>query len=148
MARNRVIALMGGSPVVAEQAGAGEAGIYPGHLLQISGTTVVRHQTAGGIGARNFALERSELGRDIDVVYAVGDRVKVGGFHQGQVVHALVPSGTAVVAGNPLMSNGLGALIPWTAGNQALAVAVDDADLTTSPTLGALGLARVKAEII
>jgi hypothetical protein len=148
MARNRVIALAGGSPVVAEQGAAGEAGIYPGHLLVLSGGTLVRHNVAGGFAALNFALERSELGRDIDVVYAVGDRVKVGGFHQGQVVHALVPSGTAVVQGDLLQSNGLGALIPWVGGTQALALAIDDADLTTSPTLGALGLQRVKAELI
>lgn len=145
MARHRVIALAGGSPAVYDQGDAGEQ-LIPGHLLAVSGAMIVRHFTAGAFAGRNFALERSEMGRDIDTVYAVGDRVKIGAFHQGQVVHALVPSGAAIVQGTLLQSNGLGCFIPWVGGTQALAVATAEPDYTVSPTLA--GLARCMVEII
>lgn len=93
MAR-KVIALMG-VPYINEDGVAAEA-ITPGHL--VSGVTSISLND-GDPCTRTFALERDELGDNIDEPYAVSDVVKVGSFTPGQRVYAWLASGQNVSAG-------------------------------------------------
>jgi len=108
MAR-RTIGLLGLPPVVNEEESA-LAAITPGHLLELTSTGVQRNTDDAANVAPNFALERDELGNDIDVAYAVGDKVKVGAFHPGQRVYAWLASGQNVAKGAYLTSNTTGLL--------------------------------------
>jgi hypothetical protein len=110
MAR-RVIALLGGPPVTldGDNPVAGEA-IIPGHLLMDNGTSIVKNTANGANVARMFALERDELGTDIDTAYASGDQVKVGVFRGGQRVYAWLASGQNVARGAYLSCDNAGLL--------------------------------------
>lgn len=109
MAAKRVIALRG-TPIVNEDWEAGEA-VTPGHLVTLnSDGEVIKHNDDASNPAPLFALERDEMGKDIDVAYAEGDQVKVGSFHPGQRVLAWIPSGQNVSIGDYLTSNGAGLL--------------------------------------
>lgn len=139
MAR-RVIALLG-QPLIDEDLAATGA-ITPGHLVDFSGTGVAKHASAGGIAARTFALERDELGNDIDVAYAIGDTVKVGSFHQGQRVYTFIASGENIAKGNFLESDGAGRLRIYSSGVR-LARALEAVNNSAGP-----GDARIRVEIV
>lgn len=105
----RVIALSGPSIWQNEDGVAAEA-ITPGHL--VSGVTSLHKNTHNGVAvARTFALERDELGKDIDAVYAIGDYVKVGSFAVGERVLAWIPSGTNVNEDDYLAADNAGRLV-------------------------------------
>jgi hypothetical protein len=128
-----------GVPVQNEDGAAGESDIKPGML--VSGvTTIVKHATAGGATARNFALERDELGKDIDVAYALGDIVKVGSFAPGMRVNALIASGANITADTYMESAGNGRLRAFTSGTR-IGRAVESVN-ATGP-----GDARLKVEV-
>lgn len=94
---SRVIALLGGKPVITEDGLASEA-ITPGKL--VAGMTSIALNDATGVtGVPRVALERDEMGKDIDVDYAIGDTVKVGHFHAGQRFLGWVASGFNSSAG-------------------------------------------------
>ena len=141
MAR-RVIALLGQPPVVNEE-DAAAAALIPGHLIDYDAAgDLVLHATAGIQAARTFALERDELGQDIDTAYAIGDQVKVGAFHVGQRVYAFTPSGQNLAKGDLLQSNGVGCLVALASGQHALARMVE-AVIAVTP-----GNSRIRAEIV
>jgi hypothetical protein len=105
----KVIKLLG-EPIQNEDDKAAEA-ITPGHLVTFNGSgDLIKHATAGGNAARAFALEREEMGDNIDVAYAIGDTVKVGVFGAGTRVNALIASGQNLVKGDFLESAGNGGL--------------------------------------
>jgi hypothetical protein len=138
----RVIALLGGPPVTNEDCAAAEA-ITPGHLVTYDGSgDLIKHASSGGAAARNFALERDEMGKDIDTAYAVGDQVKVGAFHQGQRVYAFTPSGQNLAIGTFLESDGAGRLVTYSAGIR-LARMVEAVNNSAGP-----GDARIRIEIV
>lgn len=138
MSSKRVIMLLG-DPITTEFDSAAEA-ITPGHLLAYdSGGDLIKHATAGGNAARMFALHREEMGKDIDTAYAEDDVVKVGHFHQGQRVNALIASGVNVIKGDFLESAGNGTLRKLAAG-VPLAMSTE--------TVNATALTRLGAEII
>lgn len=119
MAVRNVIALLG-YPVLNEDRKAAEA-ITPGHMVSVDANgDLVKHASAGGPGG-SFALERDEMGKNIDVPYAVDDQVKVGTFSPGMRVYALVPSGQNLTPDDLLKSNGAGLLV--THGGTGTAVA-------------------------
>jgi len=137
----RVIALLG-EPLYNEDAAAAEA-ITPGHLVTLNGSgLVIKHATAAAACARRFALERDEMGKDIDTAYASGDRVKVGSFHQGQRVNAIIASGQNIAITGLLESAGNGTLRVLAAG-VALARALEAVNNSAGP-----GDARLRVEII
>lgn len=107
MAR-RIIALLG-CPEVDEQESALEA-LTPGHLLELTSTGVQKNTDDAANVAAAFALERDELGKDIDQPYAIGDKVKVGVFHKGQRVNAFLASGQNVAKGAYLTGTTTGLL--------------------------------------
>lgn len=95
----RVIALLGGPPIVNEESIAQET-ILAGHLLELTSGGAVKKNTAAAANvARAFALERDELGTGIETAYASGDTVKVGVFHAGQRVYAFIASGQNIARG-------------------------------------------------
>ena len=106
MSDSKAVVLQG-LPIFNET-GTASVAITPGMLVQ-GVTAILKHATAGGVAARTFALERDELGDNLDVAYGVGDVVKVGSFSPGDVVNALVVSG-AISAGSFVESAGNGYL--------------------------------------
>jgi hypothetical protein len=139
MAR-RVIALLGGPPVTNEDDQAAEA-ITPGELVAYDGSgNLILNTEADENVARTFALERDELGNDIDVAYAIGDQVKVGAFHGGQRVYAWLASGENVAKGAYLTGDGAGHLAAAGA-NPRIARAVEAVNATAAA-------ARIRVEIV
>lgn len=93
----RVIALLG-EPIYDEDTAAAEA-ITPGHLVDFNGSgLLIKHAGAALNAAPWFALERDEMGKDIDAAYAIGDTVKTGHFAPGMRVNALLAPAAAAVA--------------------------------------------------
>jgi hypothetical protein len=109
--KRKVVLKSHGNPTYNEERAATEA-ILPGHLLEIvTATTVRRNRDAGVDVARAFAVERSEIGRDIDVPYDIDDQVHEFVAQQGDHVLALIPSGQVIVAGDYLQADGDGHLV-------------------------------------
>lgn len=137
----RLIKLLG-EPIQNEDYKAAAA-ITPGMLVDLNGGgDLVPHATAGGYTTRWFAMEREEMGMDIDTTYATGDTVKVGAFGPGTRVNALLASGISVAKGGYLESNGDGSLRAYAAGTR-LARALEAIDNTASTSL-----ARIRAEVV
>jgi hypothetical protein len=114
MAR-RVINLMG-HPVIDEESKAADATITPGHLLEFVGTDEVQRNTnVVGMAVRRVALERDEIGRDIDHAYEQDEVVKVGVFAGGQRAYLFTPSGQNIVRGSLLQPDGSGRVV-WASG--------------------------------
>jgi len=104
-----------GTPIINEDNKAGEI-FKPGHLLNFSGSDLVKNTGNAANVARAFALERDEFGNDIDSAYAVGDVVKVGVFHGGQRVLAFTPSGQNLAKGARLEADNGGRLVVFSSG--------------------------------
>lgn len=98
-----------GEPIQNEDDKAAEA-ITPGMLVTYDASgNVIKHATAAGNAAARFALEREEMGKDIDVAYAINDTVKLGTFYPGARVNALVATAApAIIKGDFLESAGNG----------------------------------------
>ena len=105
---SKVISLRG-EPIVDEQNSA-SAAITPGHLIEINAGQWRPHAGAGLNAAPWFALERDEMGDDIDTPYAIGDYVKAAFFSGGMRVNALLAIGQTLVKGDKLESAGDGTL--------------------------------------
>jgi hypothetical protein len=116
MAR-KVIALQG-DPVINEEEKALEA-LTPGHLLEYGSGGLQKCTDDAANVAPMFALERDEMGKDIDDAYASGDYVKCGVFAPGMRVYALLASGQNVAKGAYLTGNTAGLL---TAGSVAAGI--------------------------
>jgi hypothetical protein len=116
MSASKAVVLQG-VPTYNENGVASENGIIPGMLVQ-GVTTIAKHNVAGGVAARTFALERDEMGDALDVAYVIGDVVKVGSFSPGDVVNAVVASGANIAAGSFVESAGNGAVRVYAAGTR------------------------------
>lgn len=137
----RVIALLG-EPLQNEDAAAAEA-IIPGQLVTLNGSgLLIKHATAGGPAARDWAMGRDEMGQDIDVAYSIGDTVKVGAFHQGMRVNAFIASGQNIAVGAFLESAGGGNLRVYAAG-MVLGRALEAVNNAAGP-----GAARIRVEVV
>lgn len=151
-AQKRVIILRtGGSPpVISEEDKAADNLIYPGHLVGYdTDGNLIKHDGEGEKTRAAFALERDELGRDIDYPYAADDQVKVASFHAGHHVLAILASGENVAKGDPLESDGAGRLQASGSG-EILAVAAEDLDNSdgSGETIPVAGDARIRVEIV
>lgn len=137
MAR-RTIALMG-SPITTEDGAATEA-ITPGYLVE--GFTSIAKSTIDALKAPvRVALERDEMGKDIDTDYAIGDTVKVGHFHAGQRFQGWLVSGETIAAGDLLEATGAGNFEAL-AGAEPLVMAVE------AVTSVAPGDTRIRVEVL
>jgi hypothetical protein len=107
MARMRKVILRG-DPIRNEELAAAENGIIPGHLIEmIIGTQTARRCTrAGEDVARAFALEREEMGKNMDVAYVLGDQIHEAVCKRGQRVNALIVSGVSIQSGDFVEADG------------------------------------------
>lgn len=130
-----------GEPIIDEQLDA-EVEIMPGSLVEVNPSTekLRLQSTAGGPAEALFALERDELGNDIDTAYAIGDRVKVGRYAPGMGVLAFIPSGQNITKGSTLEPAGSGNLRVLASGTP-IARADEDSGAVTERT-------RIKVVII
>ena len=142
MAR-RVIALMG-TPIITEDAAAAAA-ITPGHLVELTSSGTVQKNTDDAANvAPDFALERDELGKDIDTAYAADDYVKVGHFCPGQRVYAWIASGANITKGAYLTGDTAGRLTATSvSATVRLAQALESVNNTAGP-----GDARIRVQIV
>ncbi len=133
-----------------QEALAGEAGIKPGHLLEISSGKVVTHNTADGFTQKLVALESqhaySETLPTIDVVYADGDTVYYTQAAPGDVLYMLLAASENVTLGvTPLVSNADGTLKAAVIGAGTLEGAVVGVAMTTS---NVASVQRIKVRIV
>ena len=144
MARS-AIALLGQPPIINEEEVAVEA-LIPGHLIMLTATGLQKNTANEENVAAAFALERDELGKNIDVAYAIGDYVKAGTFHPGQRVYAWLASGHNVAKGAYLTPNNAGLLyLTGVSAFLRVARAVEAVDTSGSaPTAGT----RIRVEIV
>lgn len=108
MSNQRVITLKG-CPEVTEEFQANEA-ISPGHLLGFSSGKLIKNTSNANKVAPMFALERDELGKDVDEAYAADDYVKAGTFAPGMRLSAFIASGQTVAIGDYLTGDAAGRL--------------------------------------
>ena len=95
---------------VIEEFVAGDA-ITPGMLVALNASgAVIPHNAADGNAIPMFALEDELQGKTIDDAYAAGDPVQVWVAGRGDIVNAI--AGTAITAGDFLVSDGTGKLKP------------------------------------
>jgi hypothetical protein len=111
MAR-RTITLKG-VPYIDEDGSAAVA-ITPGML--VDGVASISLQGTANAPCRRVALERDELGDDIDTDYAIGDQVKVGSYSPGMRVYGWVASGQTITADDYLGAAGDGTYKAWSSG--------------------------------
>jgi hypothetical protein len=121
-----------GEPIVDEQQAASTA-ITPGHLIEKNNGQWRPHATAAGAGAAIFALERDELGNDIDTAYASGDYVKAAYPAKGDRINALIASGQDLHDGDQLESAGDGTLRALS-GTNPVARSAEDSGAVTALT--------------
>jgi hypothetical protein len=115
MARKIVLMARGNHVFQTEDKPAGGA-ITPGMVLALNSSgQLIAHNVAGGVTSM-VAMERDEMGKDIDAAYASGDRVKCAHLSSGERFNGLLETGANVAIGALLESNGAGALQPVTAG--------------------------------
>jgi hypothetical protein len=138
MARRKIALL--GQPLITEEGTASEA-ITPGHLVQ-GVTSISKRSTAAIATSKSFALERDEMGDDIDTAYASGDTVKVGHFHSGQRVYAFIASGQNITADQKLEPAADGTLRAIAAG-VAIARALEAVNNSAGPST-----ARIRVEVL
>lgn len=88
------------------------AGITPGHLVELLSTNKVRvHATASGNALpKMFALEDELQGKEIDDAYVADDPVQIWVCQPGEVVYAILKDGVSYSIGDPLESAGDGTL--------------------------------------
>lgn len=140
MAKLTVI-LLGNELVTQNEDNAAAEAITPGHLINYdSNGDWVKHATAGGATIARFALEREELGQDMNDDYAIRDTVKAGLCPAGVRVNAIIASGQNITKGNFLESAGNGTLRVLAAGTR-LAQALESVNANT-------GAARLRVEIL
>ncbi len=93
---------------------AANAGILPGHHLDLSLNAGVQEVDVGGAaGATDrsrtaFAVENSEIGREVSVAYLDNDTVKYVVGHQGDEVQARAVTGLTWATGAPLYAAAAG----------------------------------------
>lgn len=124
MAPKKII-LGGPDPREDNQREAGAA-VTPGELVEVqTDGDVAPHSTAGGNAENAFALPKPTSG-DIDEDYASGDTVRVGWFVTGAFLYAWLANGQNVDDGDPLESDGAGALQAFGTAAEATPVNTDN----------------------
>lgn len=126
----------------------GDGAITPGMLVEVNTGYAAPHGSSAGFALPTFAVEGlnidtdSKTMGDIDVDYAVeGEPVKVGFFHAGDEVYALLAAGQDVALGARLESNGDGYLKAGTTNAIVRTLAALDNNPGTGP-------ARIKVEVL
>lgn len=152
MATNKTIILRGDPNIIDEFKAA--AAITPGDLVEKTSTAgvVQKHGTAAKNAARLFAIERDELGKDIDDNYATNDQVKIAAVAPGDEVMVRIANlAPAIVQGDFLESAGDGTLrklVTDAATDDTQRVSVVAVALEAVDVSGGGGPARIRALIV
>lgn len=144
MAKRKIVLLARAGNVLQSEEGAAASAITPGMLVvrNSSGNWIPHGTAAEAAGVpRDFAMERDEMGKDMDTAYAVGDRVKVAHLCAGERVNALIANGVNVAIGAKLESAGNGTLRAVTTG-QVLGIALEAVNNTSGAN------ARLRVQIV
>lgn len=133
------------------------AGIYPGHLVELMSTGKVRmHATEDGNVLPMFATEDDLQGKGINDAYVADDQVQVWIPTRGDIVNAVLLDGENVAIGDFLTSAGAGELKKFDAAASAavieapaliVGVAVTALDLSSSST-STIANARIQVRIV
>ena len=122
-----------------EQEFTADAGLLPGHLLEVLSTgKVKKHATAAGKGELMFAQEDALQGKTITDAYITDDKVFVTFPLKGDEINALIKAGQDLAVGTLLISAGDGTLIDVADGVtsvtdlNAMAVCIEAIDLTAT----------------
>jgi len=134
-----------------EEFDAGEAGIYPGMLLEVNSSgDVIKHNTEGARAEKMFAQEDALQGKTVDDVYTANNPVGCILPVSGSEVNALIEDGQDISIGEELISAGNGCLKSASdleSGetlSEVIAIAAEACDLTGSGTSNTLAAVRVK----
>jgi hypothetical protein len=143
MAKRKIVLLARAGEVLQTEDAAAGAAITPGMLVirNSSGLWIPHGTAAGTLAPPDFAMERDEMGKDMDTPYATGDRVKVAHLCPGERVNALLETGANVAIGAALESNGAGALQAATTG-KVVAIALEAVNNATGANV------RIRVQIV
>ena len=129
---------------------AGEAGIYPGMLVELNSSGyVIKHDDEGGRGEAMIAQEDVLQGKTKDTVYTISTIVTVILPVKGAEVNLLIEDAQDVSIGSPLISAGNGLfkvasdLESGETYDEVIAYAVEACDLTGSDSDDTLCAARI-----
>ena len=129
-------------PYEYEEFVAGEAGIYPGMLLEENSSgKVIKHNSSGVVADKMFAMEDALQGNDVDDVYTNANVVCCMIGQSGTVVNALLLAGVSYTVGAILESNGDGTLTTGT--TYPIAVVETACDLSGSGASNTLSPVRL-----
>lgn len=118
--------------------------ITPGHLVEFGGSNELEvHGTAAGAARKAFAVESDLIGRGITDAYAQGETVQYEVLPPGVEVYAFLAGGESVSKGDPLVSDGAGALAAMATGEEGSVVAFALEDLDNSGSAAA----RIQVEV-
>ena len=119
------------------------------------------HATASVATARNFAVEQSEVNKNVNDVYAINDLVRAKHISTPGTAWAIIASGQNITAGQKLESNGDGSLKAYATLGAALFSALESVNNTNGqagptnppPEIGKttafpLGAARIRVEVV
>lgn len=128
---------------------AGEAGIYPGMLVQLNSDNEFVKQTTEGENALTvFALEDALQGNTVDDVYTSGDVLQGTIPKKGARVQARLAAGTNYTTGTYLSPDGNGYLEAVSAASSGVtpnkvALLMEDIDLSASGAEASLAVVTV-----
>lgn len=145
MALEKQVILRGASIVGAvipeEEEVAGEAGILPGHALayDVDPAAMVRH--GGGVPSpRMIALERDEIGKDLEVAYPEGDTLKKAPLVSGCTFNMVVAASQDLAKGDDVVLVAGGEVA---AGSGANVIGTMEEDVTTGAGETSRGAVRI-----
>jgi hypothetical protein len=142
----RKVIVLFGDPRYNEEDAAAEA-IIPGHLVTYDGSGNLIKNTTAAVVSPAFALERDEMGDDIDTPYAIGDTVKVGVFHKGLRAYVWLASGQNVAKGDYLAPSTTAGLLTKAGVTTTLRIARALEAVDTSGSAPVAGT-RIRVEIV
>lgn len=94
-----------------EALSAAGSSIVPGDLVELTAAgTVQEHSTADGATQKAIALTNLANASTIDDAYAVGETVRFGYAHSGQIAYMTLAASQTATRLTPLVSNGDGTL--------------------------------------
>lgn len=144
MARRKII--LKGKPPESDGEWPALEAITPGHLTEIVSSGIRKNTDDAANVAVAIALEREELGKDIDDAYAIGDYVKVATLAPGDRAYVFLASGVNAAVGDYLTGTTTGLFTKTSvAAGIRLARALEAVDTTgEAPVAGT----RIRVEVV
>jgi len=141
----RTVIILKGDPIINEEATATEA-IIPGHLTEYTSAGTLQKNTQVANQSVMVALERDELGKDIDQAYAALDVVKHAVLKPGDRFYGWLASGHNVALGDYLAPQ-TGGLMGKTSVSTTLRIAQALEAVNTSGSAPVAGT-RIRVQVV